>query len=226
MSTGAAYIPLWRRISISFRAKRMEMFEEFYKDEVLDQSTHPQGKKTILDLGGTFSYWQSMSFKYADSAQFTLLNLEKPEISDGHENFTGVVGDATNLREYGDKQFDLVFSNSVIEHVGDFEAQKRMAAEMKRVGRHYYLQTPNKFFFVEPHYMFPFFQFFPLNLQCLLIRKFKLGFMPKAHSRAEAREIALSVRLMTARELRHLFPEAEICRERFLCFTKSFYLYY
>lgn len=167
-----------------------------------------------------------MNFKYADSAQFTLLNLKKPKIPIGHENFTGVAGDATNLSEYGDKQFDLVFSNSVIEHVGNFEAQKRMVTEMRRIGKHFYLQTPNKFFFIEPHFMFPFFQFFPLKLKCMLIRGFKLGNMPKASNKTEAREIAQSVRLMTIRELKQLFPNVEIHKEKFVCFTKSFYLYY
>lgn len=46
----------------------------------------------------------------------------------------------------------MVFSNSVIEHAGNYEKQKRMAAEMQRAGVHYYLQTPNKWFFMEPHF--------------------------------------------------------------------------
>ena len=216
-------ISLWNRVSVSFRKKRMQMFEEFYRNELLGNSNPPPlDKITILDLGGTFSFWQSLNFKYADSAQFTLLNLEKPEIPIGHENFTGVAGDATNLSEYGDKQFDLVFSNSVIEHVGDFEAQKRMVAEMKRVGKHYYLQTPNKWFFLDPHYRFPFVHFLPRNIRVSYIHKFR---MPKGEPREKAEKIADSLRLMTIEELQLLFPEADIHREKFLFMTKSYYLY-
>lgn len=225
MLTGTIHTPLLIRISLSYRSKRMKMFEEFYRNEILETTLPPQDKITILDLGGTFSYWQSMDFKYADSAEFILLNLEKPKIPDGHENFTGVAGNATNLGGYGDKQFDLVFSNSVIEHVGDFEAQKRMAFEMRRVGKHCYLQTPNKFFFMEPHYLRPFVQFLPVRLRAFLVRRFKMGNMPKAINDEEAMQIAQSIRLMAIGELKELFPTAKIQREKFLFMTKSFTLW-
>lgn len=39
--------------------------------------------------------------------------------------------------------------------VGKERDQERMAAEILRVGRHCYVQTPNKNFPVEPHFIFP-----------------------------------------------------------------------
>ena len=178
-----------------------------------------------MDLGGTFAYWKSMDFKYADSAEITLLNLEEAALPTGYENFTSVAGDATDLHEYGDKQFDLVFSNSVIEHVGDFEAQKRMASEMRRTGKHYYLQTPNRNFFLEPHSFFPFFHFLPVRVRAFLHRRFKLGNMPRAESDEAAMAEARSIRLLTRKELEQLFPGAEIKNEKFLFMTKSFCLF-
>ena len=166
-----------------------------------------------------------MNFAYTDTARITLLNLQKAEIPTGYERFTSVAGDATDLSEYGDKQFDLVFSNSVIEHVGDYEAQKRMAAEMHRTGKHYYLQTPNRYFFLEPHTFVPLFQFLPVRTKAFLHRHFKLGVMPKAESDEAALKEAKSVRLMTEKELEGLFPEAKIKKEKFLFMTKSFCLY-
>lgn len=180
---------------------------------------------TILDLGGTLQYWQSLNFAYADTARITLLNLQKAEIPAGYGRFTSVAGDATELSEYGDKQFDLVFSNSVIEHVGDFEAQKRMASEIHRTGKHYYLQTPNRYFFLEPHTFFPLFQFLPVRARAFLHRHFKLGVMPKAESDKAALEEAKSIRLLTRKELEGLFPDAKIKKEKFLFTTKSFCLY-
>ena len=212
------------RLGTVCRRKRIKAFEEFYVEKV-ERSDSPDGTK-ILDVGGTFRYWQQVRFKYFDTATLVLLNLTKAELPDGFENVSSVAGDATDLSEYADKEFDLAFSNSVIEHVGGVEAQKKMASEMKRVGKHYYLQTPNRYFFIEPHFLFPLFQFLPLKVKAFLIKRFQLGYMPKAKNDEEAAQIANSVHLLTKKELEELFPDAEIKREKFLFFTKSFYLYY
>ena len=215
---------LWQRISIQFRKKRMADFEAFYVDKFGGGIVDTRDI-AVLDLGGTLQYWQSLNFEYADTARITLLNLRKVEIPAGYDRFTSVVGDATDLSEYGDKQFDLVFSNSVIEHVGDFEAQKRMASEIHRTGKHYYLQTPNRYFFLEPHTFFPLFQFLPVRTKAFLHRHFRLGNMAKAGSDEAALEEAKSIRLLTEKELQALFPEAKIKKEKFLFMTKSFCLY-
>lgn len=86
-----------------------------------------------------------------------------------------MAGDARDLTAFGDKEFDIVFSHSVIEHVGGFEDQRRMANEIKRVGKRYFLQTQNRFFTMETHFLVPMFQFFPVWLKVLLISHFDLG---------------------------------------------------
>lgn len=55
------------------------------------------------------------------------------------------------MKQFQDNEFDAVFSNSVIEHVGDYEAQRQMANEIMRVGKRYFVQTPNFYFPIEPH---------------------------------------------------------------------------
>ena len=75
-------------------------------------------------------------------------------------------------------EFDIVFSNSVIEHLGDIEGQRRMAKEIRRVGKYYYLQTPNRNFPVEPHFQFPFFQFLPKWLRTAIVRRWSIGWYP------------------------------------------------
>ena len=206
------------------RKRRMRNFEELYAERIYRPDSADRVR--ILDVGGTFGYWQTVQFKYFDTASFVLLNLEKKEIPDGFKNVSSVAGDATDLSEYADKEFDLVFSNSVIEHVGGGEAQEKMASEMKRVGKHYYLQTPNRYFFMEPHFQFPLFQFLPMKVKIFLIKRFQLGFMSKAKDDEEAVRIANSVRLLTKKELEKLFPDAEIKKEKIMFFTKSFYLYH
>lgn len=202
----------------------MQEFEKFYKEYVL--SYEPDKKKKILDLGGTINFWETMDFKYFDTVFLTLLNLEKAVVPENYGNISSVAGDAADLKQYRDQSFDLVFSNSVIEHVGGFEAQRRMANEMIRTGKHGYLQTPNRYFILEPHYLVPFFQFFPVGFRAFLIRHFQLGNMPKAENNADALELAESVRLLTEKELRMLFPGVRIRKEKIGFMTKSFYLYF
>jgi len=57
---------------------------------------------------------------------------------------------------FDDRQFDWVFSNAVIEHVGDDDAQLKFLNEMLRVGKNVFFTTPNKFFPVETHTHVPF----------------------------------------------------------------------
>lgn len=154
------------------------------------------------------------------------MNLTKINVPEKYANVKSIVGDARELSCYEDKEFDLVFSNSVIEHVGKEEDQKKMADEILRVGKHFYLQTKNKYFPVEPHFIFPFFQFLPLSARIFLLRNFTLGYMKqKVKSYDEAKEIADSVDLLSEKRLRKFFPQAEIKREKFFFMTKSFYLF-
>jgi hypothetical protein len=155
--------------------------------------------------------------------EITLLNLSQIEIH--HSNLESVVGDARNMREFGDGEFDVVFSNSVIEHVGDYKNQKQMALEVQRVGKRYFLQTPNFYFPFEPHFLFPFFQFFPLWLKVFLIRHFNLGWYNRVSGKEQALRTASSVRLLKKWELKELFPNAIICNERFAGLTISFIVF-
>lgn len=176
--------------------------------------------------GGVLNFWKTMEFKYFNEVSITLLNTHKMDLPDTYSNVSSVLGDACDLSQYNDKQFDLVFSNSVIEHVGNFERQRKMAEEMKRVGKHCYLQTPNRYFILEPHFLIPFFQFFPVSLKAFFIKNFSIGHFKKAETYADALEAAESVRLMTEKELKILFPGIEIRKEKLGFMTKSFYLYF
>src|ERR1700726_11154 len=92
--------------------------------------------RTVLDLGGTAEMWNTLNF----GESITLLNIGYPPPG-LDSKFTYIKGDA---RDTGlpDSSFDLVFSNSAIEHVGGLEDQRRFANEMLRLGRRIYCQTP------------------------------------------------------------------------------------
>src|SRR5690625_7584560 len=66
---------------------------------------------------------------------------------------------------YKKNECDVVYSNSLIEHVGNRKNQLLFADEVQRVGKSYWVQTPNKYCTVEPHFLFPFFQFMPEHLK-------------------------------------------------------------
>lgn len=176
----------------------------------------------ILDVGGTEQFWKMMEAPGKADLFITLLNLEKVDTS--LTNCGSLAGDARSL-DFTDRSFDVVFSNSVIEHVGDFSDQARMAKEVRRVGRRYFVQTPNKYFPIEPHFLFPFFQFLPLKLRVWLLMNFRLGWFARTPDKAKARQIVEGIRLLGGTEFQLLFPDAEIYEEKFLGLTKSFVAY-
>lgn len=203
-----------------FREKRFEFFRAKY-DEVA-----ASGKQIrILDIGGMEVYWKKMGFpKPTDNVHITLVNLFAKDVQNP-EIFTSVKGDATNMPEYKDGEFDIVFSNSVIEHLYTKENQQKMADEIRRVGKTYYVQTPNYYFPIEPHWLFPCFQFFPYKFRVFLTKNFSLGHVGKMPTKEKAEDRVSEVRLLTEGEMKKMFPDGKVYRERFMGMKKSVSLY-
>jgi len=193
------------------RAKRHEMFAS-----LLDGLPRPL---RILDVGGTKAVWESMGLTDRPDVQITILNLalEKSDYS----NVRSTTGDARDMRQFSDGDFDVVYSNSVIEHVGDGEHMIRMASEIRRVGKRYFVQTPNRYFPIEPHFLFPMFQFLPIPLRVLLLQNFSLGWISRESDRQRAEEAVRSVNLLSRAELQGLFPDGTMVEERLFGLTKS-----
>jgi 2-polyprenyl-3-methyl-5-hydroxy-6-metoxy-1,4-benzoquinol methylase len=201
---------IYRAISPLFRRRRMRRFLHHMR---------PTNETTILDVGGYPGNWEG----FAIDAKITLLNVHRIDLPPAwiDRRMSAVVGDGCNL-PYEDQSFDIVFSNSVIEHVGDWGRQVYFAAEMRRVGKSLWIQTPARNFFVEPHLLTPFVHFLPIVLQRRLLRRFTIwGIMTKP-TPAEVHAFFEQTRLITAPEMRKLFPDCEILRERFAGLTKSF----
>ncbi len=177
----------------------------------------------ILDVGGTQDFWERENFTAPELASITVVNLEAP--ASRHANITTMSGNACDMPEFKDGQFDVVFSNSVIEHVGGLEQQRAMASEIQRVGKRYFVQTPNRYFPIEPHYMFPFFQFLPLGAKTWLLKNFALDWGGKAATHERAIQLAKGVELLPLREFAPMFPGASIYKERVLGLAKSFTAY-
>ena len=178
----------------------------------------------ILDVGGTERFWEAMRYTGAPDVEIVLLNLEAPAPT-RHSNLHTVTGDATRIVDYGVGEFDVVFSNSVIEHVGGFYDQRRMAEEIRRVGKRYFVQTPNRYFPIEPHFLFPFFQFLPTTAKEFLAWRLSLGWYGSLGEREQVQESARTIRLLSRRELTQLFPGGTLYEERLLGIAKSFVVY-
>ncbi|MBW4670889.1 MAG: methyltransferase domain-containing protein [Cyanomargarita calcarea GSE-NOS-MK-12-04C] len=210
-------------LSTKLRKRRFAFFNSLLK-------TLPKPLK-ILDVGGRENIWLKEGFcnkEVAKNVEITIINFENETNKIAHSNISNIkalIGNATNMEHFADNAFDIVFSNSVIEHVGDYEAQRQMAMEVQRVGKRYFIQTPNRYFPIEPHFLFPFFQFLPLWAKMFLITHFNLGWRPKTTDKAAAKELVTSVKLLTKKELVELFPKAAIFEEKFLGLTKSLIAY-
>lgn len=127
------------------------------------------------------------------------------------DNVTLAEGDARAL-PFDDASFDVCFCSSVVQYIPR-EERDRFAAEIRRVAPRYFVQTPNRWFPIEPHYLVPFFQFLPRRAQRWLNAHVGLGW--------RGRGSWTETQMLTARELRRLFPDARIERERVYGLTKS-----
>ena len=173
-------------------------------------------------MGGTWNYWKQMGYDGRDNIIITLLNLNIQKTYSG--NINSVEGDACDLSRFKDKSFDIVFSNSVIEHVGNFQMQDKMAKELMRVGKAFYIQTPNYWFPFEPHTLTIGYQYLPICVRTILIQNFNLEWTGKFKEKEKAKEAANNVHLLSKRDLKKLFPNAIVLKEYFIFLVKSFIL--
>lgn len=176
------------------------------------------GTPTILDIGGYPWCWPDAGA----AERVTLLNLEfAQEHRAQYPQFRFVTADAC-LLPFGDAEFALVHSNSVIEHVGTWERQLAFAREARRAGRKLWIQTPAREFFIEPHLLAPFIHWLPIRIQRHLIRWVTLWGWLTRPTPAQVDAFLAEVRLITRSEMEHLFPDCEILTERFLGMPKSY----
>jgi hypothetical protein len=191
---------------------------------LIEAAHHARGSCRILDVGGTPTYWGIVPRELLrqKKVRIVLLNLKAFEIDPAIADiFESVAGDACSMPEYRDAEFDLVHSNSVIEHVGLWDNMQRMANEVRRVGRAYYLQTPNYWFPIEPHYLFPFLHWMPFPWRINLALRMRLGSWPRATSVAQAAAAQQAAILLNTKMMRALFPDAHLSKERVLGLAKS-----
>lgn len=214
--------PLAERVSQRFRAKRSGQLKS-----VLLAAKQPGRTVQVLDLGGRHEFWRrlGLDFLLENDIHVTLLNLTASEAGDDvvdAANISFRVGDAC-ATGMADRSYDVVMSNSVIEHLVTWRNMIDFAGETSRVGAAYYCQTPNFWFPIDPHYYrFPLFHWLPRPTRAWLFRKLPVAHAGRASSVLKSYELVDAARLLTRTQMQALFPDAQIRSERVLgVFVKS-----
>lgn len=191
-----------------FRPRRMRRFDRYFEG---------LGNARVLDIGGTPSIWRFSSSNFA----VTLVNLGQSDPPPDGSRWDYVRGDALAL-PFPDGHFDIAFSNSVIEHVGDYAQQESFAREARRVAPRLWVQTPARFFPVEPHFVALGLHYLPRSWQARLVRWLSVwGWLTKPNPES-ARRAVFAIRLLTRKEIRRLFPDCRIVTERFCLWPKAY----
>lgn len=206
-----------------FRRRRAECLLS-----LMEECHRRYGQVKILDVGGRANYWDIVPdiFFHRMKISITLVNTES-ELDAGSvknsksERIIETIGDGCNLPQLADNSFQMVHSNSVIEHVGEWKQMKKMASEISRLAPCHYVQTPAFWFPIEPHFMTPFFHWLPEPLRVSLIKKLTLGHMSRQKKISKAVEVVQSAHLLDKKMLQSLFPQSQILKEKFLFMTKS-----
>jgi hypothetical protein len=184
----------------------------------------------VIDLGGEAQVWLDARVR---PAEVTLLNLEWKVPGEsgvieaaGASGWMKVVGgDACGPPdELLADGYDLAYSNSVIEHLGGHARRAAFARAVASLAPHHWIQTPNRYFPVEPHLLCPGFQFLPVSTRVAIAKRWPLGAYEGFENVSEERIVAevLSIELLSLAEMRFYFPDSEILSERVGPLTKSF----
>jgi hypothetical protein len=170
----------------------------------------------VLDLGGTPQSW-----KLAPIAPKAITTVNLDVLESDNPTITSIAGDACNLpASVKADHFDLVFSNSLLEHVGGHLQRQQLADTVHSVADRHWVQTPYRYFPIEPHWVFPGFQWLPYETRVQVSLRWNRGHV-RTHSREEAQDIVDEIDLLGISQMRRYFPSSNIWYERFAGLVKS-----
>lgn len=201
-----------------FRRRRVARLNSMIADHVA-----AKGHCRLLDMGGTTGFW-SVWRDLLDFEHLTITCVNLAEVQQADTPGLPVIaraGNACAMPEFEDNAFDIVFSNSVIEHVGLWPNKIAFAKEARRLAPSYMIQTPNFWFPIDPHSRFAFLHWLPRTVSYRVHMMMRTGFYPKTSDLDEAMRYAEDADMLDTPQMAHLFPDATIETERFMLLTKS-----
>lgn len=169
----------------------------------------------VLDLGGTTVSWSVLGLR---PASVTIVNLDHDGKAPCEPWMKMVDADAC---EGGFGQYDLVFSNSLMEHLGGHARRQQFANVVRESAPAWWIQTPYRYFPIEPHWVFPGMQFLPFRMRVMICQHWSMLDMPACKDANEAADLVASTELISATEMRTYFPTSEIWFERIAGIPKS-----
>ncbi|WP_206313824.1 class I SAM-dependent methyltransferase [Streptomyces coryli] len=172
----------------------------------------------VLDLGGTPASWRAAPVR---PAQVTVVNIDPGVAGDPEPDVQFLAADACQLPALlPGVEFDLVYSNSLLEHLGGHANRARLAEVVAASASHHWIQTPYRYFPVEPHWLFPGMQWLPFQVRVQISQRWPYGHI-RPGGRAKAIRDVAEVELLSATEMRAYFPESDLWFERFAGLPKS-----
>jgi hypothetical protein len=185
-------------------------------------------KQSILDLGGGDG--SHIAMVVPGHRNVTIADIDRGKLDLARFRYahkSRVLTESERL-PFHDREFDIVFCSSVIEHitgpkevVGEIRStrvfetratlhQHRFAEEVRRIGKSYFVQTPYKYFPIESHTSAPgFVILLPRSAQLEIWKRWPFyNHVPDFN-------------LLTVRDMQRFFPDAEIHLESEFGFTKS-----
>jgi hypothetical protein len=192
---------------LSQRSRRIKM-------ELLQQWLPLRGDERILDIGSEIDqHSRQVLERFPDRSKITAANIRPGHlqaIAAAYPGVRTVLADARQM-PFRDREFDIVYSNAVIEHVGNLQDQQRMADEVRRVGKSWFLTTPNRWYPFEFHVRMPLISWLPPRL---MWKAAKLWGYDHIQRRYQSGNDYSDVQLLTARQLRAMFPDSRILKPR------------
>ena len=181
---------------VSLRSRRRK-FRLFMKQ------IRPTEQTTIVDVGvadapfgeaeghaATYNFLEAM---YPWRSKITAVSVDElPHFAEAFPEVRRVQADGRKL-PFADAEFDVGFSNAVVEHLGDPESQEAFVRELCRVSKQVFVTTPNRWFPVEVHTLLPFVHWLPARAREALLGRLR---------RADVE----GLRPLGRREFRALFP--------------------
>lgn len=240
------------RLLTDHRAKSFSQVTRRRRWEMLAARFPNLSEMRVLDVGGLADTWLDSPLL---PRELVLLNVpsweeemvEAEDQIDPRIRVRNILGDACNPPEnLTGEHFDLVYCNSVIEHVGGHQRRVELANAIHRLGEHHWVQTPYRFFPIEPHTLMPGLQFLPLAARARAMRRWPIGNMRRYDTDWPQTEVSQadltndlngsplreidprwavlgvqSIELLSNAEMRAYFPGSEIVTEKVLGLTKS-----
>ncbi|ORV60674.1 class I SAM-dependent methyltransferase [Mycobacterium gastri] len=174
----------------------------------------------VLDLGGTPESWRLAPVLPTSVTVVNLLPQESP-VKGPAKGIVAIQADACDLpAAIASTHFDLVYSNSLLEHVGGHVRRQRLADNVRSLADRHWVQTPYRYFPIEPHWLFPGMQWLPYEARVQISMHWNRGHI-RTRTRAEAQEQVDEIDLIGISQMRRYFPSSTIWYERFAGLVKS-----